>query len=132
MEKMKDIEDIESEDQRHPIRFMIKFLVFAGLLYAAGRFLAQKKNEFADLTESEAKEKLVDKISPRLGDETAEEIAEQVIPKLKDRGLVKPDPMDAASEQVEEAAKKLGEDLEEKIDESADAVSEAVDKVVKD
>ncbi|MFZ0013773.1 MAG: hypothetical protein WAL25_06605 [Acidimicrobiia bacterium] len=119
-------------DERHPLRFLVKFAVFAGLLYVAGRFLAQKKDEFADLTESQARDKLVEKMAPRVGDETAEDIADQVIPKLKDRGLIKADPMDAASQQVADAAEKLGEDIDDKIDDAADAVADAVDSVVKD
>lgn len=118
-------QEIEVMDERHPFRFMVKFVVFVGLLFVAGRFLAQKKNEFADMTESQARDKLVETIAPRVGDETAEDIADQVIPKLKDRGLVKPDPMDAAADKVKDAA----EDLGEKVD---DAVSDAVDSVVKD
>lgn len=121
-------QEIEVMDERHPFRFMVKFVVFVGLLFVAGRFLAQKKNEFADMTESQARDKLVETIAPRVGDETAEDIADQVIPKLKDRGLVKPDPMDAAADKVKDAA----EDLGEKVDDASDAVSDAVDSVVKD
>jgi hypothetical protein len=80
-------QEVDVVDERHPLRFLVKFVVFAGLLYLAGRFLAQKKDEFADLTESQARDKLVEKMAPRVGDETAEDIADQVIPKLKDRGL---------------------------------------------
>lgn len=121
-------QELEVMDERHPFRFMVKFVVFVGLLFVAGRFLAQKKNEFADMTESQARDKLVETIAPRVGDETAEDIADQVIPKLKDRGLVKPDPMDAAADKVKDAA----EDLGEKVDDASDAVSDAVDSVVKD
>jgi hypothetical protein len=132
-------EEIEIVDDRHPLRFLVKFAVFAGLLYVAGRFLAQKKDEYADLTESEAREKLVDTIAPRVGDETAGDIADQVIPKLKDRGLIKPDPMEAAADAVSEAAHDVGKGVKDKIDDAgdkagdvADKVTEAVDSVVKD
>jgi len=120
------------EDERHPLRFLVKFVVVAGLLFLAGKFLANKKNEFADLTESQARDKLVDKISPKLGDDTAEEIADQVIPKLKDRGLIKPDPAEAAAKAVKDAASEAADAVEDKMDEAADKVSEAVDSVVKD
>ena len=109
----KDIRDVEA-DERHPLRFMIKLAVFFGILYAAGRFVAQKKGEYAGLTETQARDKLMEKMSPRIGEDTAGEIADQVIPKLKDRGIIKADPMDGAADMV------------------SDKVTEAVDSVVKD
>ncbi|HEU4320495.1 MAG TPA: hypothetical protein VFS66_10490 [Acidimicrobiia bacterium] len=127
------------EDERHPLRFLMKFVVLAGLLYVAGRFLANKKNEFADLTESQARDKLMDKISPKLGDDTAEEIADQVIPKLRERGLIKPDPAEAAAKAVKDAGSEAAGAVEDaadtvknKMDDAADKVAEAVDSVVKD
>jgi hypothetical protein len=60
-------------------------------VYAAGRLVAQKKDEYMGLTESEARSKFIQKAGPRIGDDTAEEIADQVIPKLKERGFVKAD-----------------------------------------
>lgn len=101
--------EIEAADKRRPFRFAIRLAVFAGLIYLIGRLAVEKKNEYYGLTESEAREKFIDKMSVRVGDETAEEIADRVIPKLKERGLVKPDP----GEQV------------------ADAVGDAVDSVIR-
>ncbi len=124
--------DAEVVDERHPFRFLVKFAVFAGLVFFAGRFLAQKKDEYADLTESEAREKLVDKMAPRVGDDTAEEIADQVIPKLKDRGLIKADPMEAAADKVVDTAKNAKKKTEDAVDTATDKVTKAVDSVVKD
>lgn len=87
-------DEIEIAEGRHFFRTLVKLAVFAGLLYAAGRFVAQQKEELSGLTESQARTKFVDKVGPKLGDETAQDIADQVIPKLKERGLVKPDPTD--------------------------------------
>ena len=125
-------EELEIVEERHPLRFLVKFVVFAGLLYLAGKFLTNKKNEYADLTESQAHDKLVEKISPKVGDDTAEEIADQVIPKLKERGFIKADPAEAAVDAVKEAGAEAAEAVEEKMDEAADKVAEAVDSVVKD
>lgn len=102
-------EEIEIDEERHVFRTLIRLAVFIGLIYAVGRFVAQKKNEYEGLTESEARSRFVDTVGPKLGDETAEEIADQVIPKLKERGLLKPDPDDETD---------------------ADPVAEAVDSVV--
>ena len=70
----KEFEEVEV-DERHPIRFLIKFALVVGLLYGAGRFLAQKKDEFAGLTETQARSKLMEKMGPRVGEDTAAEIA---------------------------------------------------------
>lgn len=120
------------ETERHPFRFLLKLAVFAGLVYAAGRFLAQKKDEYAGLTESQARDKFMEKMGPRIGEENATEIADQVIPKLKDSGLIKADPMDAAAENAKAAVEDVAEAADEKSDEASDKVSEAVDSVVKD
>ena len=127
----KDIRDVEA-DERHPFRFMMKLAVFFGVAYATGRFLAQKKSEYADLTESQARDKLMEKMSPKVGEDTAGEIADQVIPKLKDRGFIKADPMEDATDEVAAAADDMAEAVDEKIDEASDKVTEAVDSVVKD
>lgn len=126
-----DIEDARSEE-RHPIRFLIKFAAIVGLLYGAGRLLAEKKNEFAGLTEEQAKTKLVEKLGPRVGDETAAEIADQVIPKLKERGLIGADPMEAVADDLEAAADDFASTVEDKKESTADKVTEAVESVVKD
>lgn len=124
--------EVEIDDERHPIRFLVKLVVSVGVIYTVGRFLARKKNEYADLTESQARDKIVEKMSPRVGDETANEIAEQVIPKLKQRGLIKADPMEAAADDIEAAADEALEAMDEKLDEAANKVADAVDSVVKD
>ena len=54
--------------------------------------LDEKRKEFSNMTESQAREKFVSKASAKLGEDQANEIADQVIPKLKERGIIKPDP----------------------------------------
>jgi len=124
--------EVEVDDGRHPIRFIVKLAAFVGMLYTAGRFLAQKKNEYADLTESQARDKIVEKMTPRVGDETASEIAEQVIPKLKKRGLIKADPMEEAADDIAAAADDAVKAMDEGVEKAADKVADAVDSVVKD
>lgn len=127
-----EIREVEVDDERHPIRFIVKLAAFVGVLYTAGRFLAQKKNEYADLTESQARDKIVEKMTPRVGDETANEIAEQVIPKLKKRGLIKADPMEAAADDIAAAADDAVKAMDEGVEKAADKVADAVDSVVKE
>ena len=126
-------EEFEVEKEgRHPFRFLIKLATFLGLVFIAGRFIAQKKDEYAGLTESEARERLVGKIKPKLGDDTAEEIADQVIPKLKERGFLKSEPIEDVTDTVKKTAKKKTDAAKAKTEEGSDKVAEAVDSVVKD
>ena len=126
-------------NERHPVRFLIKMAAFLSVLYFVGRFIAQKKDEYAGLTESEAREKLVSTMGPRVGEDTANEIADQVVPKLKDRGLIKRDPVEAAAADIKDAAKDVkntakdvAKDVEDKVGDKADKVTEAVDSIVRD
>jgi hypothetical protein len=96
--------------ERHPFRFLLKLAIFAGLVYAAGRLVAQKKDEYMGLTESEARSKFIQKAGPRIGDDTAEEIADQVIPKLKERGFVKADEESAGAEEPAQGGEPESED----------------------
>lgn len=88
---MTDDLQVDQGKERHPFRFLFKLAAFAGLIYLAGRFFTEVKDEYSDLTESQAREKFMEKMAPRVGDENASEIADQVIPKLKERGLIKED-----------------------------------------
>ncbi len=86
-----EIQEIEGKE-RHPFRFLFKLAFYAGLIYLVSRFIAEKKDEYAGLTESQAREKFIEKMGPRIGEDNASEVADQVIPKLKERGLLKSDP----------------------------------------
>ena len=104
--------EVQTETDRHPIRFMFKFLVFVGVLFLAGKMIAQKKSEYYGISESEARSKL-EKLSSRLGEEKASEIADQIIPKLLDKGVIKADEAVDATESV--------------VDDTKDAVEEVVE-----
>ena len=106
-----------AKNGRHPFRFMFKLLVFAGIIAAAGRFLVSKKEEYAGLTESEARSKMEAKLAPRFGDEKAGEIANQVIPVLIDRGLVKTD-LEGAVDEVVGGVEELAEEAADLIDDT--------------
>lgn len=86
-----ELQEIEGKE-RHPFRFLFKLAFYAGLIYLVSRFIAEKKDEYAGLTESQAREKFMEKMGPRIGEDNASEVADQVIPKLKERGLLKSDP----------------------------------------
>ncbi|MGB7859197.1 MAG: hypothetical protein WBM90_01725 [Acidimicrobiia bacterium] len=109
---------IDVEAKRHPFRFMFKFLVFAGVLYMAGRILMQKKEEFYGISESEARVKIETKLGPRMGEDKAAELADQIIPKLKEKGVIKADePHDI----VEAAGEKVKDVVDDVVDEAKSA-----------
>jgi len=98
--------DIEVESQRHPFRFLFKFLVFVGILYAASRLLVQQKEQWMGLSESQARAKVESKLGPRIGEDKASEIAQQVVAALTEAGVIKADSADeTADETAEEEVK---------------------------
>jgi len=137
------------EQGRHPFRFLLKFLLFAGLLTAIARVMASKKAEFAGLTDSEARAKFEEKLGPWIGEEKAAEVADQVVPKLKDAGLLEPkaaaNGMDKAAgkaadavkgtakkarDSVKNAAGKTADKVADTADSASDAIGDAVDEAV--
>ena len=84
----------DSGSSRHPFRFLFKFALFVGLITLVGKVLAANKDQFIGLTESEARAKFEAKLGGRIGTDTATEIADKVIPKLKEKGIIKADPVD--------------------------------------
>lgn len=115
--------DEQTEKERHPIRFLLKLTVFFAFLYFAARLVYLKKDEYYGLTESQARSKIEERLEPKIGADKATEVADQVIPLLKDRGVVKGDP-------VSEAAADLADtiaDAEDEVEDAVDAVGEAMD-----
>jgi hypothetical protein len=118
----------EVETRRHPFRFMFKFLVFLGILAAAGKFLASKREEFAGLTEAEAKAKMESKLRPRFGQEKASEIANQVVPVLKEKGLLKDRPGEEMMGAATKAADNIANQAQSAAEDIADKAEDVVDK----
>lgn len=113
-----------TERKRRPFRFILKLAVFAGILAAAGKYLVSKRDEYSGLTESEAKARMESKLAPRVGDEKASEIADQVVPVLRDRGLVQADAATAAKEAAKDAVENLTDAVGDAVDKAKDAVDE--------
>lgn len=78
-----------SNKKSNPLALIFKLLVFAGIVAVIGKFLQSKKDEYAGLTEAEAKVHMETKLAARLGEEKASQIAEQVIPVMSERGMLK-------------------------------------------
>ena len=140
------------EQERHPFRSLIKFVFIAGLLAVIARTLAAKRAEFVGLSDAEAKAKFEEKLGPWIGDDKAAELADQVVPKMKDAGLFDANATEKAMDNVKEAANKtagavkdttkkatktakdLGEKAADKVvdvtDSASDAIGNAVDEAV--
>lgn len=80
---------MSSEKKRHPFRALLRLALFAGIIVAIVRFLSSQKEEYAGLTETEARARMEAKLASAFGEDKATEIADQVIPILRDRGLLK-------------------------------------------
>lgn len=105
--------DIEVESKRHPLRFMIKFLVLVGILVAAGKFMAKQKQDWSGITEAQAREKIESRLASRVGEEKATDIANQIVTVLTEKGVIKAE--ETAEEVVdvtEEAAEAVSDDAE--------------------
>jgi hypothetical protein len=125
--------------KRHPFRFLFKFLLFIGAMTAISKFMAERKKDFYGLTESEARAKFEAKLGPRIGEDKASAVADQVIPRLKEKGVIKSDAEGAvedakrasadATESVVDAAKDAGESVVDAAKDAGDSVQDAVEKI---
>ena len=113
--------DIEVESKRHPLRFMIKFLVLVGILVAAGKFMAKQKQDWSGITEAQAREKIESRLASRVGEEKATDIANQIVTVLTEKGVIK----------AEETAEEVVDVTEEGVESVSDD-AEAVEEVTAD
>lgn len=105
--------DIEVESKRHPLRFMIKFLVLVGILVAAGKFMAKQKQDWSGITEAQAREKIESRLASRVGEEKATDIANQIVTVLTEKGVIKAEETaDEVVDVTEEAAEAVSDDAE--------------------
>lgn len=105
--------DIEVESKRHPLRFMIKFLVLVGILVAAGKFMAKQKQDWSGITEAQAREKIESRLASRVGEEKATDIANQIVTVLTEKGVIKAEEAtDEVVDVTEEAAEGGSDDAE--------------------
>lgn len=119
----------DTATQRHPFRFLFKFLLLIGALAAITKVVASKKKEYYGLTESEARAKFESKLGPRIGEEKAAEIADQIIPRLKDTGVIKPDPVEQAVEDAKDVASGAADDMKDAAEKAGESVKNAVGKI---
>jgi hypothetical protein len=86
---------------------LIGFALIAGAVAAAAKLIATKKPEWQGLTESEARQKIEQRIPSRVPEEKRAEVADKVVTKMRERGVLREEDAetvpDAASEDSEAA-----------------------------
>ena len=70
---------------------LIRLALLAALAFGVYKLMEEKKN-WTGLTEDEARAKLNEKLSPRVPAEKLDQITDQVIDKMKDRGVLRTEP----------------------------------------
>lgn len=123
-----EVYEMAETKKRRPFRFLFKFALFIGAMAAISKFMAERKKDFFGLTESEARAKFEAKLGPRIGEDKASAVADQVIPRLKEKGVIKSD-----AEGAVEDAKRVADDAAESVVDAAknagDSVQDAVEKI---
>lgn len=114
--------------ERHPFRFLFKLLLVVGALAAVSKVVASKSKDFQGLTESEARAKFESKLGPRIGSDKASEVADQVIPRLKEKGMIKSD-VEQAVEDVKDVASEAADKVVDTAKDAGESVKDAAKKV---
>jgi gas vesicle protein len=120
----------DTTDESHVFRTLLKVLLVVGIISAIAKFLSDRRRDFYGLTESEARAKFESKLGPIIGEDRAAEVADQVIPRLKESGVLEPDGMEKMADKAKDAASDLADDVSDKAKDVADDVSDATKDVV--
>ena len=120
------IEDTTTES--HAFRTLLKVLLVVGIISAIAKFLSDRRRDFYGLTESEARAKFESKLGPIIGEDRAAEVADQVIPRLKESGVLEPDAKDKAMDAASDMADDVSDAAKDFADEAKDAASDVADE----
>jgi gas vesicle protein len=116
------VEDTTAES--HAFRTLVRVLLVVGIISAIVKFLSDRRKDFYGLTEAEARAKFESKLGPIIGEDRAAEVADQVIPRLKESGVLEPDFVDKKVENAKNKASDLADEVSDKAKEVADDVSD--------
>jgi len=119
----------DTTDESHAFRTLFKVLVVVGIVAAITKFMSDRRRDFYGLTESEARAKFESKLGPIIGDDRASDVADQVIPRLKETGVLIEDAMDDAKKAASDVADKVGDTAEKVAGNAKKAASGAVDEM---
>ncbi len=116
-------------DESHAFRTLFRILLVVGIVAAITKFMSDRRRDFYGLTESEARAKFESKLGPIIGDDRASDVADQVIPRLKETGVLIEDAMDDAKKAASDVADKVGDTAGKVAGNAKKAASNAADEV---
>ena len=119
----------DTTDESHAFRTLFKILLVVGIVAAITKFMSDRRRDFYGLTESEARAKFESKLGPIIGDDRASDVADQVIPRLKETGVLVEDAMDDAKKAASDVADKVGDTAGKVAGNAKKAASNAADEV---
>ncbi len=119
----------DATDESHAFRTLFKILLVVGVVAAITKFMSDRRKDFYGLTESEARAKFESKLGPIIGDDRASDVADQVIPRLKETGVLVEDAMDNAKKAASDVADKVGDTAGKVAGNAKKAASSAADEV---
>jgi hypothetical protein len=119
----------DTTDESHAFRTLFKVLLVVGIVAAITKFMSDRRRDFYGLTEAEARAKFESKLGPIIGDDRASDVADQVIPRLKETGVLIEDAMGDAKKAASDVADKVGDTAEKVAGNAKKAASNAVDEV---
>ena len=83
---------------------LIGLALIAGAVAAAAKLMATKKAEWQDLSESEARQKVEERLPSRVPEEKRAAVADKVVTKMRERGVLREEPAEPVSDVDSEAA----------------------------
>lgn len=126
----------DTTEESHAFRTLLKILVVVGIVAAISKFFSDRRKDFYGLTEAEARAKFESKLGPIIGEDRAADVADQVIPRLKETGVLIEEAVDGAKKtasEVGDTANKVAGDAKKTasnlVDEAGDAAKKAGDSV---
>ncbi len=118
----------DTTDESHAFRTLFKVLLVVGIVAAITKFMSDRRRDFYGLTESEARAKFESKLGPIIGDDRASDVADQVIPRLKETGVLVEEAMDDAKKAASDVADKVGDTAEKVAGNAKKTASNAADE----
>lgn len=79
---------------------LIMFAILAGAVFAAMKLAAAQKMQWQGLTETQVRDKLDQRLPPQVPADKRDAVADTVVSKMRDRGLLEAEPAESVTEAV--------------------------------
>ncbi len=89
---------------------LIGFALIVGAVAAAAKLMESKKAEWQGLTEPEVRRKVQDRMPSRVPEEKKAEVADRVVTKMRERGMLEEEPLEPVPDDESEADELAGPD----------------------